>query len=78
MPAITDLDDSEASFLEAMRDNDTDFTLTVSRQGGHWIIAMRVPSVDVDENPGVGEGRTFSEAWSDLKPHWHDFPVGQH
>jgi hypothetical protein len=40
VPAISDIDDSEASFLEAMRESDDDLTLTISRRNDHWIVAM--------------------------------------
>jgi hypothetical protein len=72
VPAISAIDDSEASFLEAMRENGDDLTLTISHQNGHWIVAMVLPGAD---EPDMGEGQTFSEAWSDMKPHWHDYPA---
>jgi hypothetical protein len=72
VPAILEIDDSEAAFLEAMRENEDDLTLTISRSNGHWIVAMVTPG---GSGPDTGEGRTFSEAWSDLKPHWHDHPI---
>ena len=69
MPAIAHLDDSEAEFLEIMRENE-DFSLTISCKNGHWIMAMEVPGIDGP--PGTGEGATFSQAWDDLKPWWAD------
>jgi hypothetical protein len=66
MPAIDDIDDSEASFLELMRENQTDFQMIISRSNGHWIVTMKVPSIE--SKVGSGEGATFSEAWDDVKP----------
>lgn len=43
MPAITDITDSEASFLEIMRENEIDFEMIISRKNGHWIMTMNCP-----------------------------------
>jgi hypothetical protein len=42
--------------------------MTISRKAGHWILGLKVLSVD--KEPGLGEGATFSEAWDNLAPWW--------
>ena len=63
MPTISDINDSEASFLELMRENDIDLEMIISRTNGHWLVAMTVPSIE--SKAGFGEGATFSEAWEE-------------
>jgi hypothetical protein len=72
MPAIEDIEDSEAEFLDIMRENSDDPEIVVHRKGGHWFIAMKVDSIRGE--PSMGEGKTFSEAWNDMKPWFWDAP----
>ncbi len=68
MPTIADISDAEASFLEAMRENETDFEMMISRKNGQWFVTMKLPSTE--DEAGLGQGATFSEAWEDVKPWW--------
>jgi hypothetical protein len=45
-----------------------DFTITVSVQGGHWIVNIRDPSGS--HHGTTGEGATFVEAWLNQRLWW--------
>ena len=65
-----DREQAEEQVLALLRGEDDDeFTLTVSRQGDHWVVALGTPKVRGE--PGQGDGATFAEAWHNIEPHWH-------
>ena len=59
--------------MECLRGEDTvEFDLRVSVRDGHWFVSLGSP--DVAEPSAEGEGKTFAEAWHDIKPWWHGAP----
>lgn len=59
----------EIELIELLRGSDHagDFTLTVSRSGGHVAVGLKIPK---HAEPGQGDGPTFAEAWARLAPYW--------
>jgi hypothetical protein len=64
---------AEAQVAELLRGEDAkEFDLRVSVRKGHWFVSLGSP--DVKGPPSEGEGKTFAEAWHDIKPWWFDAP----
>ena len=62
--------EAEEQVLYLLRGEDDDkFTLTVSRQGDHWVVELG--SATVPGEPGQGDGATFAEAWHNIVAYRH-------
>ena len=60
---------SAARLEELLRGEDAkEFDFRISVRHGHWFVSLSSP--DVGGLPNEGEGKTFAEAWHDMKPWW--------
>ena len=71
---------AESQVINLLRGEDTaEFDLRVSVRAGHWFLSLGSPDLAQQANvagelPMQGEGKTFAEAWHDIKPWWLDDP----
>ena len=72
---------AESQVIGLLRGEETaEFDLRVSVRAGHWFLSLGSPDlakqtgVAAGESPMQGEGKTFAEAWHDIKPWWLDDP----
>ena len=67
---------AESQTIELLRgEYAKEFDLRISVRHGHWFVSLGSP--DVGGLPAEGEGKTFAEAWHDIKPWWYDAPHRQ-
>ena len=68
-----DQEEAERQILELLRGEDvSEFDVKVTVRAGHWFVTLSTP--EVYGPPAQGEGKSFAEAWHDVKPEWHDMP----
>jgi hypothetical protein len=59
--------EAERQLLELLRGEDVpEFDVRVRVRAGHWFVRLSTP--EVGRPPDEGGGKSFSEAWRDVKP----------